>query len=291
MEWQKEIKTFEKHLYYEEKAELTIQKYLRDIRKFQGYVGNKEITKDLVLNYKKDLKEQYKISSINSMLAAVNLFLDFVGLKDCKVKQYRTQTAFFCRAEDSLTQSEYRKLVRTAEGSGERKLSLIMQTLCSIGIRISELPFITVQSAEAGYVYVTNKGKTRMIEIPAPLCRLLLAYCKRETITAGAIFLSKKGNPMDRSVIWRKMKEICRKAGVEARKVFPHNLRHLFAVTFYRKERDLVCLAELMGHSSVETTRIYTRRAGEKFGKRLAGLGLICGEGIKKSHNRNYVTG
>lgn len=147
MEWQKEIKTFEKHLYYEEKAELTIQKYLRDIRKFQGYVGNKEITKDLVLNYKKDLKEQYKISSINSMLAAVNLFLDFVGLKDCKVKQYRTQTAFFCRAEDSLTQSEYRKLVRTAEGSGERKLSLIMQTLCSIGIRISELPFITVQSA------------------------------------------------------------------------------------------------------------------------------------------------
>lgn len=282
MKWNKTVEAFEKHLYYEEKAELTIQKYMRDVRQFLGYVGDREITKDLVLEYKRDLKERYQISSINSMLAAVNLFLEFLGLGECKVKQYRIQKMFFCRNDEYLTQAEYRKLVMTAERRGEKKLSLIMQTLCSTGIRISELSFVTVQAVKAGSVCVTNKGKTRMLNFSSQLCRMLLSYCKRAGIRDGVIFVSRKGEPMDRSVIWRKMKGICKEAGVAEKKVFPHNLRHLFAVTFYQKKKDLLCLAEVLGHSSVETTRIYTRRAGAEFEKILAGLGLVCGEKDKE---------
>ena len=278
MKWKKTVEAFERHLYYEEKAELTIQKYLRDIRQFLGYVGDREITKDLVLEYKRDLKERYQISSINSMLAAVNLFLEFSGLGDCKVKQYRIQKMFFCRNDEYLTQEEYRRLVMTAERRGEEKLSLIMQTLCSTGLRISELPFVTVQAVKAGSVCVTNKGKTRLLNFSPQLCRMLLYYCKKTGIREGVIFISGKGAPMDRSVIWRKMKGICQEAGVAEKKVFPHNLRHLFAVTFYQKKKDLLCLAEILGHASVETTRLYTRRAGAEFEKLLAGLGLVCWE-------------
>lgn len=278
MKWQETVGEFERHLYYEEKAELTIQKYLRDVRRFLDHMGEREITKDLVLEYKRDLKEQYQISSINSMLAAVNLFLEFAGLGECKVRQYRTQKLFFCRNDESLTQEEYRRLVMTAERKGEEKLSLIMQTLCSTGLRISELSFVTVQAVRDGYVCVTNKGKTRMLNFSDQLCRMLLSYCKKECIGDGVIFVSGKGTPMDRSVIWRKMKGICREAGVEEKKVFPHNLRHLFAVTFYQKKKDLLCLAEVLGHASVETTRIYTRRTGEEFEKLLDGLGLVCGK-------------
>lgn len=290
MKWQKAIREFETKLFQEEKAELTVQKYLRDIRGFLSYIGNEEITRELVLRYKKDLRQQYKISSVNSMLAAVNLFLEFLGLKDYKVKQYRTQKTFFCKADEYLTQEEYKKMVRTAEEHGERKISLIMQTLCSTGIRISELSFITVQAAVCGNAYITNKGKTRKLMIPSALRKLLLEYCREEQIKKGVIFLSRKGDPIDRSVVWKKMKKICQMAGIEAGKVFPHNLRHLFAVTFYKQEKDIVCLAEILGHGSIETTRIYTRTTGDTYEMLLSGLGLICGGSIGKSHNHNYVT-
>ena len=293
MKQKKNLEEFEKWLYQEERAELTIQKYLRDVRRFLIFSGKREITKELVLAYKNSLKEVYQISSVNSMLAAVNRFLDFTGRKECKVRQLRVQKAFFYRKEEILTQAEYERLVRTAEKRGDIQLSLIMQTLCSMGIRISELDFVTVQGVRTGYIYVTNKGKTRLLVIPGLLSRLLLAFCRQKNIRSGPVFLSENGKPVDRSVVWRKMKKLCAAAGIDPGKVFPHNLRHLFAITFYRQKKDLLCLAEILGHASMETTRIYARTAGAEYGKMLAGLGLVCAEEKeeKKSHNYDYVTG
>lgn len=280
---------FEEYLYLQEKAELTIRKYLQDVGQFLEFADGEDLSKEVVLDYKRALQERYQISSANSKLAALNLFFDFIGRGDCRVKQFRVQKTFFGNARQYLSQEEYARLVRTAEAEGDVQLSLIMQTLCSTGIRISELPCITVQNIKAGTATITNKGKTRLLIISKKLKGLLLAYCKREGIREGAVFCGKNGRPVDRSVVWRRMKRLCASARVAADKVFPHNLRHLFALTFYRRRKDLLSLAEILGHTSMETTRIYARTPGMEYERMVSGLGLICGASTKKSHNRNYV--
>lgn len=276
MRWKKPLETFEDHLRYEEKADATIQKYLCDIQQFIEYLGEAELNKEQVLAYKQELISRYKASSINSKLAAINAFLGFLGRRDCRVKQLRIQTSFFSQQGEILTQKEYERLVETAERQGEKQLSLIMQTICSTGIRVSELPFITVETVKRQYAYITNKGKTRMLILSKQLKRMLLAFCTRSGITSGPVFITKRGTPIDRSVIWRKMKKLCSIAQVNTQKVFPHNLRHLFAVTFYKQEKDLLGLAEILGHTSIETTRIYTRTDYREYRQIVSGLGLLC---------------
>ncbi len=260
------ILRFEQHLKQEEKSTATTQKYLRDIRCFCSFLDNREICKKETVAYKERLLAEYAPASVNSMLVALNCFLRFIGREDCCVKLLKIQRQIFCREEKELTKEEYRRLVRAADGT---QLSYVIQAICGTGIRVSELQYITVEAVRAGQAVVNCKNKTRVIFIPAPLKKLLNAYIKKSGMQAGSVFVSKNGRPLDRSSIWRKMKGLCAKAGVSPDKVFPHNLRHLFARTFYSIEKDIVRLADLLGHSSVDTTRIYTIETGREHINRL----------------------
>lgn len=266
---------FESYMYREERSRNTVDKYIRDLRAFAAYLDGRRLDKEMVLGWKAFLEERYEPSSVNSMLAAVNTFLGWLGQPQMKVKPLRIQREIFARPEKELTRGEYLRLVETARRERRPRLALVLQTICATGIRVSELRFITAEAAREGRARVCCKGKNRMIFIPAGLSKPLLRYCRQQGIREGAVFRTKGGRPLDRSNIWKDMKALCGKAGVAPEKVFPHNLRHLFARTYYRLEKDLSRLADLLGHSNVTTTRIYTMESGLEHARVLERMDLV----------------
>ncbi len=269
------IRDFENDLRSDEKSENTIEKYLRDVRAFCSYIGAKEISKALVMEYKASLVKDYEATSANSMIAAVNAFLRVMGWADCCIKQFKVQKKAFCSEKKELTKAEYIRLVNTAKQKGNDRLNLILQTICGTGIRVSELQFITVEAVRKGKAVVSCKNKTRTVFIVRELQNKLLKYIKDKGITAGTIFITKSGKPMSRCNIWREMKALCEQAEVSPDKVFPHNLRHLFACTFYGIEKDIAKLADILGHSSINTTRIYIITTGAEHRRKMENLQLI----------------
>lgn len=259
MNYTEEISAFRLYLENEEKSKATVEKYLRDVRSFVDFVKDKNLTKEQTLSFKNILVERYAPASVNSMLVAVNAFLDFIGMSECKVKQLKIQRQLFANEEKELSREEFRRLVSAAEDS---RISAVIQTICGTGIRVSELKYITVEAVQRGKATVNCKNKTRVIFIPLQIKKMLKAYIKKTGISAGSVFVTRSGKPLDRSNIWKEMKALCRRARVSENKVFPHNLRHLFARTFYKIEKDIVRLADLLGHSSINTTRIYTTECG-----------------------------
>ncbi len=270
------IKDFINHLRLEEKSENTIEKYARDVRAFTAYLDEKTVCKELVIDYKQKLiAEGYAVSSINSMLAAINSLFDYLGWFDCKVKAIKTQRQIYCPENKELSKAEYLRLVDTAERNHNHRLNMILQTICGTGIRISELKFITVEAVKSGTVKVACKGKNRVIFIVKKLKKKLLRYATERHIKAGAIFITKSGKPVNRTNIWREMKALCKQSNVNPEKVFPHNLRHLFARTFYNLEKDIAKLADILGHSSINTTRIYIISTGFEHLKRMENMRLV----------------
>lgn len=258
------IKKYKQYLIEEERSQATIMKYMRDIHVFYDFLEDKTINKEIVVAFKQSLEDKYKTSSSNSMLVAVNGILEYMGLSVCKVKLHKVQKKLFNEEKAELTKAEYIRLVDTANAKKDQQLAMLMQTICATGIRISELKYITVEVLKNKTAIVRNKGKEREIIFPKKMRKALLEYCKQQHITSGCVFVTKHGNPLDRSNVWVKMKKLCDEAGVDRDKVFPHNLRHLFAYTFYKLEKDLVRLADILGHSSIETTRIYTKTSIKK---------------------------
>ncbi|MBR3836625.1 MAG: tyrosine-type recombinase/integrase [Clostridia bacterium] len=269
------IKSFEKYLIENEKASATIDKYMRDIRYFAEYAAEHALDKTLVLDYKGVLEQNYAIRSANSMLAALNAFLRFAGWHDLCVKQFKVQKEAYCSEDKELSKAEYTALVRAAEQKKNERLSLVVQTICGTGIRVSELQSITVEAVRRGEAVVSCKGKTRKIFIVKALQKKLLRYAAEQKICSGIIFVTKSGKPLDRSNIWRQMKDLCEEAGVSPQKVFPHNLRHLFARTFYGIEKDIAKLADILGHSNINTTRIYIITTGAEHQRRMESMRLI----------------
>lgn len=270
------LKMFEQYLKNEEKSENTIEKYIRDVWAFIAFLGDNEVTKETVIAYKNRLiEENYAVRSINSMLASLNSLFAFLGWTECKVKSIKLQRQIYCPEEKELTKAEYMRLVNTAVQKGNERLNLVIQTICSTGIRVSELQFITVEAVKCGEAVVSLKGKTRSVFIVRELQKKLLRYCREQKITSGAIFITRNGKPMSRTNIWRDMKSLCEQAGVNPKKVFPHNLRHLFARTFYGIEKDIAKLADILGHSSINTTRIYIITTGNEHRQRMENMRLV----------------
>ncbi len=267
---------YERYLHEEERSQNTILKYLRDLRVFLRFVDQQELSKLVVLSYKEHLLVTYSPVSVNSMLAAVNGFLTWLGFPQYKVKQLKIQKEIFSKPEKELSQREYERLIQAAENRNNRKLALLIQTICATGIRVSELRHITMDALHTGRTTVSCKGKNRTIFLPKQLCRNLKQFCKEQGILSGVIFLAKSGKPLDRSSIWRMMKSLCKDAHVEPSKVFPHNLRHLFARTYYKIEKDISRLADILGHSGINTTRIYTIETGTKHARQLDQMQLVC---------------
>ena len=263
------------YLHEEERSKNTITKYIRDMQAFFAYLKGEKISKNALLKWKEYLCETYAPASVNSMLAAVNHFLDWAGHPEYKVKPIKIQRPIFSRQDKELTKKEYIRLVEAAENIKNRRLSLLLQTICATGIRVSEVCFISAEAVKTGRSVVDCKGKKRIILLPDRLSCALRCYCREEGIESGVVFRTKTGTPLDRSNIWRDMKALCRSAGVEPGKVFPHNLRHLFAKTYYQLEKDLSRLADLLGHSSVNTTRIYTMESGREHIKQLERMGMV----------------
>ena len=271
---QNQIQSFYQYLIREEKSTATVEKYLRDARAFVVYVGGEIVTKEVVMAYKKELQiKEYAVRSINSMLASLNSLLDFLGWSDCKVKAIKQQKQVYCAEEKELSKAEYMRLLEAAKNKPQ--LQLVMQTICGTGIRVSELKFFTVEDVKQGEVIVNCKGKSRAILIPGKLRKLLLEYAKKEKIRSGVIFLTRNGKPLNRSCIWAQMKALCEEAGVNPSKVFPYNLRKLFARTFYGIEKDIAKLADILGHSSIDTTRIYIMTTGTEHRRKIERLGLV----------------
>lgn len=270
------IQEFKMYLQREEKSENTIEKYIRDIRGFAEFLCGVEITKELVIEYKNKLKsEEYAVRSINSMLASLNSLFSFHGWSDCKVKSIKLQRQIFCPEEKELTKDEYIRLINTAKKKGNERLNLLIQTICSTGIRVSELQFVTVEAVKQGETVVSLKGKTRTVFIVKELKKKLLRYAAEQGIKSGMIFVTRTGKALSRSNIWREMKNLCEEAEVSPDKVFPHNLRHLFARTFYGIEKDIAKLADILGHSSINTTRIYIITTGNEHRQRMERMRLI----------------
>ena len=271
-----QIAAFAVYLKSEEKSENTIEKYIRDARAFSAYMGNAEITKEAVISYKsKLLSEGYAVRSINSMVASINSLFAFLGWQNLKVKSLKLQQQIYCPEEKELTKAEYMRLVNTAKQKGNERLNLLIQTICGTGIRVSELQYITVEAVKCGEAVVSLKGKTRSVFIVRELQKKLLRYAAEQKITSGTIFITRTGKPMSRTNIWREMKSLCEQAGVNPQKVFPHNLRHLFARTFYGIEKDIAKLADILGHSSINTTRIYIITTGNEHRQRMENMRLI----------------
>lgn len=267
---------FAGHLHLEERSPATIERYLREAQRLRGYLHGTAVHKENVAAYKAMLLERLSPASVNTALAAINRLLGYMGALDCRVKRLRCQRPAFCDRRRELTREEYIRLVRTARRMGNERLSLTMQAICSTGVRVSEVRYLTVEAARAGQATVSLKGKTRTILLPRELCRRLLGYARRQGVTSGPVLRTRRGTPLGRKLIWAQMKKLCAAAGVEPEKVFPHNLRHLFARQFYQAERDIAKLADVLGHSSIETTRIYLVTAGEEHRKRLETLHLLC---------------
>lgn len=271
----KAIRRYALHLREQERAPATVQKYVRDLTALWDWLAGRPLTKAALIEWKESLSASRAPATVNSMLAAVNGFFRFMGWKGIAVKLLKIQKALFCDERRELTRAEYARLVSAAQKEGNERLSLVMQTICATGIRVSELRFITVEAVTTGRAEICNKGKRRTVFLPDRLRRLLRKYLQKQKKTAGAVFTTRTGRPLDRSNIWRDMKALCESAGVEPSKVFPHNLRHLFARTYYSLEKDLSRLADILGHSSVNTTRIYTVESGGVHQRQLERMGLI----------------
>ena len=271
----KEIEKFRNYLREEEKSENTMEKYIRDVTAFSAFC-DETITKDTVIAYKQSLIDGgYAARSINSMIASLNSLFSFLGWYKLRVKSLKVQQQVFCPEEKELTKAEYERLCRTAERKQNERLCLILQTICGTGIRVSELQFITVEAVRKGEATVSLKGKTRSIFIVRDLQKKLLRYISEQKITAGAVFITRTGKTMSRTNIWREMKNLCIEAEVNPEKVFPHNLRHLFARVFYGIEKDIAKLADILGHSSINTTRIYIISTGTEHRQRMERMRLI----------------
>lgn len=255
------IEKFRKYLLNEEKSAVTVEKYIRDVKSFKKWVDGREIVKAEMLLYKEHLIELYAPASVNSILSSLNSFFGFNEWYDLRVKNVKVQRQMFVSADKELNKSEYERLLRAAKNKKNEKLYLIMQTICSTGIRVSELKFITVESVKSGQAQVKLKGKVRTVFLPDELVKLLKRYVGEQEIESGSVFVTRTGKPIDRHGIWKAMKELCESAGVKKEKVFPHNLRHLFARTYYSIQKDMARLADILGHSNVNTTRIYTIEA------------------------------
>ena len=269
------IKNYRDYLVSEEKGKATIEKYIRDITKFYEWLDGRKLTKTIVLDYKHKLIEEYSPATVNSILASLSSFFKFNEWFELKVKNLKLQRAVFSRSDKELTKQEYERLLTSAKSKKNEKLYLIMQTICSTGIRVSELKYITVESLKLGQTQVKLKGKIRTVILTRELCKILKDYAKNKSITEGCIFITRNGNPVDRHSIWKAMKRLCEDAKVAKEKVFPHNLRHLFARTFYTIQKDIVRLADILGHSSINTTRIYTIENGDIHRQQMHRLGLI----------------
>lgn len=269
------IENYTAALQEDEKSTATIAKYCHDLNMAAEYFAGEELTKLTLIGWKGVLVEKYATATVNSILAAVNGFLKHMGWNDLMVKPLKIQRTMFQDESRELSRDDYNRLVHAAESAGNRRLSLVVQTICATGIRVSELRFITVDAVRIGHTEISNKGKRRTIFLPEKLRRILSKYIKETHKTEGAVFTTRNGNPLDRSNIWRDMKALCTSAGVEPDKVFPHNLRHLFARTYYGIEKDLSRLADILGHTSVNTTRIYTIESGAVHAHQIERLGLI----------------
>lgn len=271
----KAIAEFKEHLILEERSEITVEKYIRDVKAFTAYTQNTSVTKETVIAYKKHLQENYAVRSVNSMLASINSLFMFLGWYDLKVKSLKLQQQVFCPEDKELTKAEYARLCRTAERKHNERLNLILQTICGTGIRVSELQYITIEAVKQGEAVVNCKAKTRSVFIVKELKQKLLRYAAEQGIKNGMIFVTRTGKPISRTNIWRGMKALCEEANVNPQKVFPHNLRHLFARVFYGIEKDIAKLADILGHSSINTTRIYIISTGTEHRQRMENMHLI----------------
>lgn len=269
------IQKFREYLLNEEKAVATIEKYIRDVLVFMTWMAGAEVTKTSVLEYKQELTEKYAPASVNAALSSLNSFFIFNEWYDCKVKALKIQKQIFANKDKELTKAEYERLLLAAKQKKNQRLYFLMQTICSTGIRVSELRFITVEAVLSGQAYINCKGKMRVVILTKQLCKMLKGYIKENKIISGSVFVTKTGKPLDRSNIWSDMKKLCESARVDKEKVFPHNFRHLFARTYYTLQKDIVRLADILGHSNVNTTRIYTMESGEVHRRQLQKLGLL----------------
>ena len=270
-----EIEDFAARLREDERSAATVEKYCREAARFAAWLEGREVNQALALAYKAQLAESRTPAGVNGAVAALNKLFSFLGLEGCRLKAVKQQRRIFRDEARELTENEYRRLLAAARRRGNERLLLLMETVCSTGIRISELRFFTVESAKRGRVEVDNKGKRRIVFLPGKLQTLLLRYARKGEIAEGPVFVTRTGRPLDRSNIWSEMKGLCREAGVEPGKVFPHNLRHLFARTYYSLEKDIVRLADILGHASIETTRIYTMESGYTHRKQLERMRLV----------------
>ncbi|MBU5627029.1 site-specific integrase [Oscillibacter sp. MSJ-2] len=271
------LQDFAAHLAREERAPATMEKYLRDARQFGTWLDGAAVTKESVIAWREHLLTEHLLSpsTVNASLSALNGLFRFLGWEDCRARFLKIQRRMFRDSARELTRPDYDKLTATARGMGRERLALTMETICATGVRVSEVRFITVEAAKQGRSEITMKGKIRVILIPAKLCRKLLKYAKKQKIVSGEIFLTGNGRGVTRRQIWSEMKRLCVYAGVEPSKVFPHNLRHLFAVAYYRAYKDIAKLADMLGHSSIETTRIYLLSSGAEHQRQLDRLGLV----------------
>ncbi len=269
------IENFRNYLINEEKATATLEKYMRDVMAFFVWLSGNEIDKRTVLCYKEHLTEKFAPASVNSVLSSLNSFFDFNHWYDLKVKMLKIQKQIFTQKDKELTKAEYERLLDAAKSKKNERLYYLMQTICSSGIRVSELSAITIDSLKVRKATINCKGKMRIVILPKELCKMLSEYAKEQEITSGPVFVTRTGKPLDRSTIWKMMKSLCEDAKVPREKVFPHNLRHLFARTYYSIQKDIVRLADILGHSSINTTRIYTMETGEIHRKQIQQLGLL----------------
>ena len=271
------VENYRIYLIEEEKGRATIEKYVRNIQRFMAYTNGREIDKDLVISYKKNLMEsgEYKVSSINSMLNDINQFLEYQGWYELRVKTYKMQKPLFCPDNKYLSKEEYKRLLKEAKTKGKTRLYFLLETLAATGMRVSELEFLTVQAVRNGSVIIHCKGKVRQILLPSKLRKQLLLYVAQKGIKDGVVFRTRSGRAVNRSNVWKDMKELCQGAGVNPEKVFPHNLRHLFAQCFYQVKKDLAQLADILGHSSIETTRIYLISTGKEHRKELEKMDMV----------------
>ena len=269
------LKSFQAELIKQERAPATIEKYMHDIRTFYAWLGNREVTPETVHEWKKSLTDDFKPGTVNGKLAALNALFTFTGWTDCRARSLKLQRRAFRDDARELTRDEFYRLVNTAERLDKERLALLLEAIGSTGVRVSEVKYFTVESARLGRAEIALKGKIRTILLPGKLCRKLLKYARKQKIASGEIFLTRSGKPINRKQIWAEMKALCKQAGVEPGKVFPHNLRHLFAQTFYHQTRDVVKLADVLGHSSLTTTRIYLISTGAEHRKELEKLQLV----------------
>ena len=272
-----QILAFSTALFQAERSQATVEKYLRSVRAFSLFLDGQPVTKDIVLAWKKHLQreENYSPSTVNASLAALNNLFNFLGWTDCRTHYLKIQRRLFRETGRELDRADYEKLIAAALGLGRERIALVMETICAAGIRVSEVRYITTEAVREGRTEIALKGKIRTILLPGKLCRKLEKYARQKKITSGELFLTRSGRPMSRKQIWAEMKGVCRAAGVAPSKVFPHNLRHLFARCFYRVSRDVAKLADVLGHSSIETTRIYLISTGAEHARTLDQLRLI----------------